>query len=61
MSYPVLTVLSSSLVANSKKREVLASFKAYLFALEKDAAVPTGDLGSAPPPKITKLNYRTYK
>lgn len=48
-SYPVLIEFRSSLVANSKNREVFASFKAYLLAFEKDAAVPTGDLGSAPP------------
>lgn len=36
-------------MANSKKSDVLASFRAYLLAFENEAAVPTGDLGSAPP------------
>lgn len=50
VTYPLFIVLRSSLVANSKNSEVLASFRAYLLALENDAAVPTGDFGSAPPP-----------
>lgn len=43
-------------MANSKNSEVLASFKAYLLALENEAAVPTGDLGSAPPPLSRNIN-----
>lgn len=38
-----------SLEANSNNNDVLASFKAPRLALLKDAAVPVGDLGSAPP------------
>lgn len=59
-TYLVPIVLMSSLVANSRNNEVLASFRAYLLALENEAAVPTGDLGSAPPPRIKieiLLNY----
>lgn len=43
-----------SLEANSNNRDEFASFKACLLALLKEAAVPTGDLGSAPP-TITQL------
>lgn len=46
-----------SLDANSKSRDVLASFKAALLALLKEAAVPTGDLGSALCPKNNKVTY----
>lgn len=44
-----------SFEANSKRRDVLASFKAALLALLKDAAVPTGDFGSALRPVGTEI------
>lgn len=47
---------SSSFVANSKNSDVFASLSAYLLAFENEAAVPTGDLGSAPPSEIENTN-----
>lgn len=49
-------VLMISLDANSNNSDELASFRACLLALLKDAAVPLGDLGSTPPTENKKSN-----